>query len=545
MNDFRLFKIISLLIMLSFTAGCSVSKSVTSSTYSPVEGLVDYPTTHDQRASFYEHYLLGRIAAGQEHYQIALNHYLAALQLEMNTELAGEALLLSEQLNDVENTLMIAKQWVEYQPDAIIPWKLIAFHSLKNTTDATEQTILAIEQVIELEQDSNELLIFLDRLLTEEKLDQVKNILQRLVNNHPKNRALLLALSKLHQQQGQWTQALAITDELVNNHPDDLLVWKFHGSTLVDSGESEKAIQWYKKSLKQFSNSYDILNALGQLYYELDRYADARAQFELILKYYANDNDAKYMIGAIYYAEENYVKTRQYFEPLLRYRRHRNAVLFYLAEIEHASANSAAAIGFYRQIKPSRYFSTAQTMIVRLLNQSGERNRALEHLNNMSIEDDDVNFHYMRAMVAAEIDALHITESALRHILTIEPLHFEALNALGYTLADANKNLAEALVMIQKAYNNNPKSPAIIDSMGWVHYRQGDLTKALSFLQQAYELDTSDEIAAHLGEILWQLDKKHQAKLLFASALNRSPESEVLIEIIERFNIQLPSDTTT
>jgi tetratricopeptide (TPR) repeat protein len=550
------FKIsIAAIIFILGLVGCSTKQNHSMDNLSSIENAVDYPTTYDAQASLYENILLGRIAAGQNNYELALQYYLSALEITTDIELAKEALVLSEQLHNKQASLNIANLWVEKQPKALIPWKLIAYFSLKEqlkeqangvlvTEKSTQKSLQAIEKVIALESNSNALLIFFNRLSSGDNQLNVQQLLESLAVTYPTNLAVALARVTIYQQQQNWPKALTIITEAIKSHPDSLLATKLYGSLLIASGEQEKAVAWYKRTLLQYPNSNQMLNTLGQLYYELDRYAEARKQFELILKNLPNDSDANYMLGSIYYTEENYQQSKRYFEPLLRFRRHRNSALFYLAEIANSNDEIETAISLYRQITNSRFFPTAHMMVARLMRQQGKETQALDYLKSISPELNDINFRYMRAMVAAEMGAMDITEADLRYILVIEPEHTDALNALGYTLADANKNLPEAMEMIEKAFSKNPASPAVIDSMGWVLYRLGKLPEALDYLQKAYALDKSTEIAAHLIEILWQLDEKTKALAVIAAVLKDSPNNDTIMALTIKLNINLKQSSS-
>ena len=93
-----------------------------------------------------------------------------------------------------------------------------------------------------------------------------------------------------------------------------------------------------------------------------------------------------------------------------------------------------------------------------------------------------------------------------------KPDDANAMNALGYTLADRTDHKAEALALIQKALTLKPGEPAIIDSLGWVQYRLGNLDEALEQLRRAYDKQPDAEIAAHLGEVLWVSGQKDEAR---------------------------------
>jgi Flp pilus assembly protein TadD len=143
---------------------------------------------------------------------------------------------------------------------------------------------------------------------------------------------------------------------------------------------------------------------------------------------------------------------------------------------------------------------------------------------------------YARALLAERMDDLTLLETDLRQIVTEDPSNFHAWNALGYTLADRTDRLQEALVYIQKAAELAPDEPAIVDSLGWAHYRMGNLEAAAEHLQRAYELSRGDaEVAAHYGEVLWQMGKRNEARALWEKARRADPDNRPLKKTLERF----------
>jgi Flp pilus assembly protein TadD len=125
-------------------------------------------------------------------------------------------------------------------------------------------------------------------------------------------------------------------------------------------------------------------------------------------------------------------------------------------------------------------------------------------------------------------------EADLRTIITADPKNVVALNALGYTLADRNERLGEALILIGAALQLDKDNPAILDSMGWVLYRLDKPQEALIFLAQAYSKNQDSEIAAHLAEVLWHTDQQEQAKVILKRAWLATPDHKVLNATIQR-----------
>jgi tetratricopeptide (TPR) repeat protein len=147
----------------------------------------------------------------------------------------------------------------------------------------------------------------------------------------------------------------------------------------------------------------------------------------------------------------------------------------------------------------------------------------------------DPELLYQRALLAEKLGRNDLLESSLRKLIRVKPEYAHAYNALGYSFADRNERLPEAYTLIQKALSLAPDDFYIMDSMGWVLYRQGKYEEALSYLQRAYSGRPDPEIAAHLGEVLWASGKHDEARKLLQDALAKAPTNETLQQTVQRF----------
>jgi tetratricopeptide (TPR) repeat protein len=148
----------------------------------------------------------------------------------------------------------------------------------------------------------------------------------------------------------------------------------------------------------------------------------------------------------------------------------------------------------------------------------------------------DADLLYSRAMLAENMDRLDILEMDLRAILEKDPDNSQALNALGYTLADRTDRYDEAYEFIKRALEISPNDYYVLDSMGWVLYRQGRLDEAIEFLNKALAERNDPEIAAHLGEVLWVKGDKKTAQEIWDTALKEAPNDDRLRNVINRLN---------
>ena len=142
-------------------------------------------------------------------------------------------------------------------------------------------------------------------------------------------------------------------------------------------------------------------------------------------------------------------------------------------------------------------------------------------------------------MVAEKNNQLDLMEQSLRKIIALTPNSPHPYNALGYMLADRNVRLKEAHELISKAVELAPDDAYILDSMGWVEFRMGQLDKAEEILRRAYGIKPDSEIAAHLGEVLWTKGRNDEAKKLWRAAASKDPKNETLKKTLQRLRIKL------
>jgi tetratricopeptide (TPR) repeat protein len=169
------------------------------------------------------------------------------------------------------------------------------------------------------------------------------------------------------------------------------------------------------------------------------------------------------------------------------------------------------------------------TARARMYVQSSEYPKAFAVLEHGEMEyPDSVELRYATASVYEEQGLISEALRELTFVVKARPNDPAALNALGFTLADHTKNLARARKLIERAHAAAPKNPAILDSLGWVYFRQGRAAEALPYLKAAYTDDHDGDIAAHLGEVLWQLGQQDEAQKIWSEASALDADNHLL-----------------
>lgn len=175
----------------------------------------------------------------------------------------------------------------------------------------------------------------------------------------------------------------------------------------------------------------------------------------------------------------------------------------------------------------------AEAQLLRDAHQTEEAYKVMNEATKRFPDDSDLL--YDQAMLAEKLQKFTEAETHLRKTMELAQDNPNAFNALGYSLADRGVRLDEARQLIKKALELRPADPFIVDSMGWLEFRAGNLSEAVRLLSSAYQTRPDAEIAAHLGEVLWAQGKKDEANKTWQEASKRDPDNETLKETVKRF----------
>ena len=332
------------------------------------------------------------------------------------------------------------------------------------------------------------------------------------------------------------------------------------------------AIESLNEFLARKPDARDARLTLARLLISEQMYAEARAQFDILLKAAPDNPDVIYPVAMLALQQGDISSARTQLTRLLNSDfADKSTVHFFLGQIEEEQKNHELALEHFRQVTAGNQYIPARGRAAQILLQQGrpEEARALLRLTQTSSEaertqlilaeaqllreagrgnegyalletalakqPDNPELLYETALSAERQGKPQVLEKHLRHLLKLKPDHAHALNALGYSLADRNVRLDEARKLITRALALAPEDPFIMDSMGWVLFRQGKLPEALKTLETAYGIKADPEIAAHLGEVLWTLGRKEEASRVMMEAVKKFPDSEILASALKKF----------
>jgi tetratricopeptide (TPR) repeat protein len=258
------------------------------------------------------------------------------------------------------------------------------------------------------------------------------------------------------------------------------------------------------------------------------------------------------------------------FEDLLSTGAQSYEALYFLGSIADRRGDQERALRFYSRVAGGDYALAAQGRVARLKAEQSGLEAGLRHLEEyarghpqlgpelvgvraglatamgdqaraMAILDagltqypDSLDLRMSRVFAYERGGDVEAAIRDLRKLLRDRPGDATVQNALGYTLADHDRSLEEAHALIVAALAQTPDNAAVLDSMGWVLFRQGRLPEALEYLQRADALGDDAEIDLHLGEVQWALGDREAARTTWQRALEAYPNDIRLKERLER-----------
>ncbi len=302
------------------------------------------------------------------------------------------------------------------------------------------------------------------------------------------------------------------------------------------------------------------------------RYDEARQHFNQLLKGFPDNPDVVYPVALLALQQNDLAVAETQFNHLLTLDiPDKSIAYYYLAQIAEEKGKLDEALGLYAKVESGDQMVQARMRSAQILAGQGKLDDARKLLSEASTgsEEQSIQFAiaeaallrkakqpqaafdlldarlenlpdnaellYETALLAERLDQLEIMERRLRRLIELQPEHGQAYNALGYSFADRGIRLPEARELIDKALALMPNDTFILDSLGWVQYRQGDLAGALATLERAYGMRDDPEIGAHLGEVLWAIGRKDDAQKLLRAAQKKHPDNEPLADAVKKF----------
>ena len=528
----------------------------------------DYPVAPFPKDALYQ-LLVAEVAGYRGEYSTALEKYVDMALKTRDAGVAQRAAMLAVYLKRYEEALTTSKIWVEQEPDSIEARRYLSEQLLR--IGDMGQAIVHMEAIKSLGGLANfESFAYSAANMDDKGREVLLEAMSRMLAEYPGDEQLMFSKAVLLEQSGQLEEALQLANQLLVSKKDiNVIVLKVNA--LKDLLRTDEALIFLESTLEELADKRRLRLIYARMLFEAERLVDAEKQYEQVHQQAPNDSDILFALALISMEQGKDESAKGYLNQMIRFNRRANEAHYYLGSIADKNDEIPQAISEYKMVGPGREYLAAQVRIAALLADQDRLDDARAHLENQRANNperynrlvmiegqllsergheaeffellemviqkqpENVELLYFRAMTGQSLGRLDVLEQDLLRVIEIDPGNADAMNALGYTLADQTDRHDEALVLIERALEIKPNEAAFIDSLGWVQYRLENYKDAVTNLRKALSLFDNDEVAAHLGEVLWVSGEQQEARNVWQKALDARPDSDILKRVIKRF----------
>lgn len=266
-------------------------------------------------------------------------------------------------------------------------------------------------------------------------------------------------------------------------------------------GQTQEAIDEYKKATEYDSKSYIIHLRLGADYARLGMFPEAIEALKLVSEFNPEDLQSRYLLALIYSSQKNFDQAAREYETILQF-------------LSQNDPENLEVYGYLGQL----YYS------------QGQYPKAIEQFETI-LKLDSKNVETMYILGSLYIEQLEREKAVevFKQAIAYNPDHHGSLNSLAYIYAEDGRNLEEAKRMVTRALELDPDNGAYLDTLGWVYYKQDKYTEALDALKKADMFLQDPVIYDHLGDVYFKIQKHEEARYYWSQALKLLP-GEVAIQ---------------
>ncbi|MGQ7843924.1 tetratricopeptide repeat protein [Granulosicoccus sp. 3-233] len=516
--------------------------------------------------------MIAELAGRRGQLDVAMAGYLRAAQHTDDPRVSERATALALYGQQWAEAEKASRRWQTLEPQSQQASDMLAQSLLQQ--GKTDEAVSLYRELIAAADDPDQQIRQLHGVLQnagdEEQALVVMEAMQEVL---PDNASVSLALARIRLAGNDLDGARTAAQEalrLDGGSNESLLL---NAQLMLSAGEPDEAFAAIESALTDNPNRLMLRLGYARLLLEAGHFDAVGDQLDALYESSGDSPDTLFTISMMALDARRMERAKTYLTSLLETGEYPDEANFYLARISDQQQDHEAAIAFYDAVGAGELLVPAQMRVAELLGLSGDVEAGRARLRALAIEvpdedqqiqflsaesrmlqnagqaaeavsvlttgleryPDDADLLYSRALAADAAGDKSLLESDLEALIAAEPDNAHALNALGYHFADANIELERAEELLVKANRLLPDDPAIMDSLGWLRYRQGRFSEAIELLESAYQLFPDPEIAAHLGEVLWLNGNEQEARSFVDKALASSPGDDRLLQVRKKY----------
>lgn len=567
--------------LTTITSGCAVISS--DATSDPAAHVLATESAVSSSNGPIFHILAGELYGREKQYSQAADHYGEIALDSDNTTLIERAIQAAIFADRFDLAQQLAERLRELDPGNARAAAVMMISSLE--LGETEQADRALNEWLEADSSNVEKIFNEIGQYLRKSLDQDRAVAytHHLAERFPRQYEAQVVVAKLALSFGELSLAQQAADRAMSLRPEATVPYDLAMVIADRRGNVQDALRILKKAHARFPNEGRFTSGLIEARIAADQHESALALLEKTLQRQLSDPNLLRNLALFSYELERPDLAERSLDRLEAIPGQADMVHLIRGRVALKRGDLAAAEDALAQVSArSEHYANAQVLLAGARIELSRPKAAVRGLEDALLSDgideadrqqltlalastlaesgrledsldvtdraieawpDANDFRMQKAMALFALDRSNAAVTTLREIINREPEHAPALNALGYTLADENRNLEEAERLITRALHIEPDNPAFLDSLGWLKYRQGDIEKALEVLEAAFRQSPNAEVGAHLGEVLWVDGQRERAMTIWQRALEVNPTDTTLIETLRRLAPELlPAD---
>lgn len=533
----------------------------------PVEGLT---------AELLYDILVASVASQRRQPEVALGALSRAVYLSRNQRLTANAIQLALHVKDFQKAIELSRLLLTQDPDNFrIHLALASAQIQSDKLDAAADTLKQLANA--QEQGDEPVLQEIATMVARQEKNQSLS-LTRLISAEAEQTPQLIFIRAIIASRLSRKQDFR---RLINQSLEMQPRWETAAILkLTDLAETDKPEmrQWAEQYLNTNPGLEHFRTQFARLLIKEKEYQRALKELDTVLAKNPTAQDALFAAAVISLDLEDDAAAEQHFANYIEVSEYPDQARLYLAQLYVEQERFAEASTLLRAVQSNQYYLDAQITLSGVIAKQSNVDAGLSYLRNIDVrgEEDTVrlileqdsllqdfellerslellstalkerpeqpDLLYSRGLLAAQMNRLELIEKDMRKLIELQPENAHAYNALGYTLADQTDRYDEAEALLGKALEYLPDDAFILDSMGWLQFRIGNLDKALEYLERAMSIRQDAEIAAHLGEVLWANGNRKRAEQIWKQGLELGPDNPILIKTIDRLKSNKTAD---
>ncbi len=518
-----------------------------------------------QRADLVYHLLAGEFAARHANFPAAFRYYLGATRRTDNPEVLKTAFKLALHSKNYAGAIRLGERWQTLAPDNLEVKQLLAITYVLDRR--FEDAMLALEDVIGREGiNENRIFTTLGATLLSEMPVAAKERMKEMAERFSDNARAQYVYAVFLLDTGDYGEVARLAGKAAALDPGFANAYLLQGWALILSGQVDTGLAAAATAVAVAPDDVNVRANYARLLLENNRQREALREFRVVYERHPHNADVVQALGILSMQEKDLGAADTFFEKLGAFPGRRAEAVYYGGRVAEERGEMQKALAIYRSIPQGAFFKKAKISIAEVYRKLGDLEKAVGQLEAArALADDEqekVEFYlvqgrilsaagrhheaiglytrameehgeinsllYARGLAAAELGLLGRVEADLGRILREDPENADALNSLGYVLADHNIRLDEAKAYILRAYALQPDDPAILDSLGWVEFRLRNVEVAEALVRRAMAALRHPEVLGHLAEILCLQKRTAEAAALLEEAIGEFPDDDYL-----------------